>query len=145
MAYFILHRPQRRPLFLTNEYPPAIYGGAGVHVDYLSRELDNLMEVDVRAFGEQVLDAHNLEVRGFPVDTSRFGCPKNLHSIFGAVTRCVTFKASGIDADTRDPRLRKRFGQAGRKRAEEKFTWQAIAHATKQMYSDLIDAHQRTD
>ena len=39
-----------KTLFLTNEYPPAIYGGAGVHVDYLSRELAKLMEVDVRAF-----------------------------------------------------------------------------------------------
>ena len=28
-----------KALFLTNEYPPNVYGGAGVHVDYLSREL----------------------------------------------------------------------------------------------------------
>ena len=66
-----------KTLFLTNEYPPAIYGGAGVHVDYLSRELAKLMEVDVRAFGNQLMDAPNLTVRGFSVDTSKFGCPKN--------------------------------------------------------------------
>ena len=36
-----------KTLFLTNEYPPTIYGGAGVHVDYLSRELAKLMEVEV--------------------------------------------------------------------------------------------------
>jgi alpha-maltose-1-phosphate synthase len=40
-----------KSLFLTNEYPPSTYGGAGVHVEYLSRELASLMEVDVRAFG----------------------------------------------------------------------------------------------
>ena len=26
-------------LILTNEYPPNVYGGAGVHVEYLTREL----------------------------------------------------------------------------------------------------------
>src|ERR1700716_3314415 len=88
-----------KTLFLTNEYPPAIYGGAGVHVDYLRRELAKLMEVDVRAFGNQVMDATNLKVRGVPVDTSKLGCPKNLQSIFGAVRRCLDFNAAGIDAD----------------------------------------------
>jgi alpha-maltose-1-phosphate synthase len=28
-----------RIAFFTNEYPPNVYGGAGVHVEYLSREL----------------------------------------------------------------------------------------------------------
>ena len=42
-----------KALLLTNEYPPTIYGGAGVHVEYLSRELARLMEVEVRCFGNQ--------------------------------------------------------------------------------------------
>ena len=37
---------------LTKEYPPAIYGGAGVHVEYLVRELRALIDVDVHAFGD---------------------------------------------------------------------------------------------
>jgi starch synthase len=37
---------------LTNEYPPDIYGGAGVHVDFLVRELRRLIEVDVHCFGK---------------------------------------------------------------------------------------------
>ncbi|MGI1690457.1 glycogen synthase [Thermoanaerobacter uzonensis] len=49
----------------TNEYPPNIYGGAGVHVDYLVKELSKLMEVDVRCFGEQNYTADNLKVRGY--------------------------------------------------------------------------------
>ncbi|EMT39197.1 glycogen synthase (ADP-glucose) [Thermoanaerobacter thermohydrosulfuricus] len=49
----------------TNEYPPNIYGGAGVHVDYLVRELSKLMEVDVRCFGDQDYTADNLKVRGY--------------------------------------------------------------------------------
>ena len=40
-------------LILTNEYPPNVYGGAGVHVEYLTRELAKLIDVDVRTFGEQ--------------------------------------------------------------------------------------------
>jgi len=36
---------------LTREYPPDVYGGAGVHVDYLSRELAPLVDVGVRCFG----------------------------------------------------------------------------------------------
>src|SRR4051794_30797566 len=36
---------------LTREYPPAIYGGAGVHVDYLSRELRNLVDLSVLCMG----------------------------------------------------------------------------------------------
>src|SRR5260370_31390717 len=57
------------------------------------------MEVDVRALGNQVMDATNLKVRGFPVDTSKFGRAKILQSIFGAVRRCHDFNAAGIDAD----------------------------------------------
>jgi alpha-maltose-1-phosphate synthase len=36
---------------LTREYPPDVYGGAGVHVDFLVRELRRLAEVDVHCFG----------------------------------------------------------------------------------------------
>ena len=36
---------------LTREYPPDVYGGAGVHVDFLVRELRRLVEVDVHCFG----------------------------------------------------------------------------------------------
>jgi starch synthase len=37
---------------MTREYPPYVYGGAGVHVEYLSRELARLIEVEVHAWGE---------------------------------------------------------------------------------------------
>ena len=48
----------------TREYPPHVYGGAGVHVDYLSRELAEKIEVEVHCWGEQQSDAGNLHVRG---------------------------------------------------------------------------------
>jgi alpha-maltose-1-phosphate synthase len=36
---------------LTREYPPEVYGGAGVHVEYLGRDLRRLAEVRVHCFG----------------------------------------------------------------------------------------------
>ncbi|MEH1101427.1 glycogen synthase [Micromonospora sp. CPCC 205561] len=36
---------------LTREYPPEVYGGAGVHVEYLARELRRLANVRVHCFG----------------------------------------------------------------------------------------------
>ena len=86
-------------LFLTNEYPPHIYGGAGVHVGYLSRELAKSMPVEVRCFGDQNFKERNLQVRGFGLDASDFTCPKPLQSAFGAIRRCTDFNTTNIDAD----------------------------------------------
>jgi starch synthase len=38
---------------LTREYPPDVYGGAGVHIEYLTRELGRIdgLDVEVRCFG----------------------------------------------------------------------------------------------
>ena len=88
-----------KALFLTNEYPPNVYGGAGVHVDYLSRELAKRMEVEVRCFGDQKSREGNLTVRGFELNVDDFTCPKPLRSVFGAVRRCTDFNTANIDAD----------------------------------------------
>src|SRR5215470_7660952 len=48
----------------TREFPPQIYGGAGVHVDYLSRELAKEIIVEVHCWGPQNSDDGNLHVRG---------------------------------------------------------------------------------
>src|SRR3954469_6961762 len=41
-----------RAAILTREYPPDVYGGAGVHVDFLVRELRRLVDVEVHCMGE---------------------------------------------------------------------------------------------
>ena len=87
-----------KALILSNEYPPYNYGGAGVHVEYLSRELAKLMQVEVRCFGDQKVTETNLQVRGFGLDSSHYECPKTLVSGFGAVQRGLDFNSSGIDA-----------------------------------------------
>ena len=93
------YRRSLKVLFLTNEYPPHIYGGAGVHVGYLSRELAKSMPVEVRCFGDQNFEERNLKVRGFELATTKFTCPKPLQSVFGAVRRCTDFNTTNINAD----------------------------------------------
>nr|WP_206439665.1 glycogen synthase [Streptomyces scabichelini] len=67
---------------LTREYPPDVYGGAGVHVEFLARELRPLTDLDVHCWGEGVaggvvrhrpwssLDGANDALRTFSVDLS---------------------------------------------------------------------------
>lgn len=92
-----------KTLFLTNEYPPTIYGGAGVHVDYLSRELAKLMEVEVRCYGQERRelrrDTPTLKATGYGLDTASYTAPKPLHSVFGALQRCLDWNTERIDAD----------------------------------------------
>src|SRR3954468_16198548 len=42
-----------RVALFTREYPPDVYGGAGVHVDYLSRHLRRLVDLDVFCMGAE--------------------------------------------------------------------------------------------
>jgi len=94
-----VYAPRVKALLLTNEYPPHIYGGAGVHVEYLSRELAKLMPVDVRCFGDQNQVSGNLSAMGFGLVTDAYTCPKPLKSVFGALQRSLDFNTTNIDAD----------------------------------------------
>ncbi|MGI8667077.1 MAG: glycogen synthase [Jatrophihabitans sp.] len=40
-----------RAALISREYPPEVYGGAGVHVEFLAAELAKLIEVEVHCFG----------------------------------------------------------------------------------------------
>ena len=55
-------------VLLSNEYPPHVYGGAGVHVEYLSRELAFLERgnhtIEILCFGDQKGNGTNLRVHG---------------------------------------------------------------------------------
>ncbi len=78
-----------RVAILTNEFPPHIYGGAGVHVEYLTRELVGLngVDVDVYCFGDQNLLEGNLTVRGVEAGpASKVQDPRHA-KIFGTLSR----------------------------------------------------------
>ncbi|MDQ0939235.1 glycogen synthase [Streptomyces sp. V1I1] len=65
---------------LTREYPPDVYGGAGVHVEFLARELRALTDLEVHCWGEGAaegvlrhqalagLESANEALRTFSVD-----------------------------------------------------------------------------
>ena len=88
-----------RVLLLTNEYPPNFYGGAGVHVEYLSRELAKLTSVEVRTFGTEHLQQGRLRVQGFQADNTAFAAaPTTLASPLKALHTCLAF-GQEINAD----------------------------------------------
>jgi starch synthase len=63
---------------ISREYPPYVYGGAGVHVKNLARELSKMMQVEVRCFGDQKIEEKTLRVIGYngwqkPAHEDKFG------------------------------------------------------------------------
>ncbi|MGY8643296.1 MAG: glycogen synthase [Verrucomicrobiales bacterium] len=88
-----------KALLLTNEFPPEIYGGAGIHVQYLSRELAKLCDVEVRCFGDQDSPDTNPVALGFEANADDFTSPDALNSVFTSLQRCLDFNTKNIDAD----------------------------------------------
>lgn len=87
-------------LFFTREFPPYVYGGAGVHVEYLAAELAKLMEVEVRAFGDQNSTSNNLSVKGFPFDNPDFdNADDKLKAVFKTLSTGLLMNSEIIDAD----------------------------------------------
>ena len=78
---------------MTREYPPYVYGGAGVHVEYLSREMAKTIEVEVHAWG-----APPEEVKE-PTRPAGEGAPRNLEVYFeqpwDAITDGTTARFKG--------------------------------------------------
>ncbi|MBT8394106.1 MAG: glycogen synthase [Flavobacteriaceae bacterium] len=89
-----------KALFYTREFPPYVYGGAGVHVEYLASELAKLMELDVRSFGDQDEKDGNLSVKGFPYDNPVFDDTNDkLKAVLKTLSTCIHMNADEIDAD----------------------------------------------
>lgn len=89
-----------KALFFTREFPPYVYGGAGVHVEYLAAELAKLMEVEVRAFGDQDITAESLSVQGYPFDNSNFdNADEKLKAVFKTLSTGLLMNSDVIDAD----------------------------------------------
>ena len=89
-----------KALFYTREFPPYVYGGAGVHVEYLAGELAKLIEIDVRSFGDQDEKDGNLSVKGFPYDNPVFdNSNSKLQAVLKTLSTCIHMNADEIDAD----------------------------------------------
>jgi starch synthase len=91
---------QVRALLLTNEYPPHVYGGAGVHVEYLARELAQLTPVEVRTFGTEEYQQGSLRVHGLRNHkTLATAAPAQFASALQALNICTAFASQPVAAD----------------------------------------------
>ena len=89
-----------KTLFFTREFPPYVYGGAGVHVEYLAAELSKLMKVEIRSFGDQNTSEGNLTVKGFPYENPLFdSTDSKLKAVFQTLNTGLLMNTDFIDAD----------------------------------------------
>lgn len=87
-------------LLCTREFPPYVYGGAGVHVEYLAAELAKIMEIEVRTFGDQDLKFGNLTVKGYPFESTSFEqTDSKLKAVFQTLNTSILMNATSIDAN----------------------------------------------
>lgn len=84
----------------TNEFPPNIYGGAGVHIDFLSQELAKLGEVEVRCFGNQKEQLDTMNVLGIQSSLNQMEDDNNPHiKMFHNLSRNVEMSQHTLQAD----------------------------------------------
>jgi starch synthase len=86
-------------LQLTNEYPPFVYGGAGVHIDNLSKALSQFCQIEIRCFGDQQINKPNLTVKGYQNIAPGDYLTKSLNKIHDTLVRCIHFNSDNITAD----------------------------------------------
>lgn len=88
-----------RALILTNEFPPDVYGGAGVHVDELTRHLRGLVDLDIRTFGSRDEEADGWRVHGYPSAHDLASAEERLRPLLGALSRDLGMVADPVTAD----------------------------------------------
>jgi alpha-maltose-1-phosphate synthase len=104
-APFRLHgsggiQPLRKVCFITREYPPNVYGGAGVHIKHLARELSKGMDVEVRCFGDQDIRDGHLRVKGYQSwERMAQGQDKKFTSALSTFSTDLSIVRDPIDAD----------------------------------------------
>jgi glycogen synthase len=88
-----------RALILSNEFPPEIYGGAGVHVDELTRHLRPLIELDIRTFGTRSEQADGWRVRGYPPAHDVAHAEERLRPMLAALSRDLSMVVDPVGAE----------------------------------------------
>ena len=88
-----------KALILTNEYPPNVYGGAGMHVAELTRALRGRIALEVRAFGDQDETADGWRVHGYLPPADLPPGDENMRPAWQALGRDLAMAADPTDAD----------------------------------------------
>ena len=84
----------------TNEFPPNIYGGAGVHIDFLSQELAKLGQIEVRCFGDKQGATEKMQVQGIIASLTKMEDESNPHlKMFHNLSKNVEMAQATPQAD----------------------------------------------
>ena len=86
-------------LILTNEYPPSVYGGAGIHVGELTRALRGRIGLDIRTFGDQDVDEPGFRVRGYPPPHDLEPADERMRGAWAALSRDLAMAIDPVRAD----------------------------------------------
>jgi len=85
--------------FIAREYPPYVYGGAGVHLRYLARELSKIMDVEVRCFGDQDVK-ENVRVKGYqPWNKLKCVSEPKFNPVFDTFSTNLLMLCDNIDSE----------------------------------------------
>jgi starch synthase len=87
-------------VYMSREYPPEVYGGAGVHLEHLARAMARLARVEVLCFGDRPRETGNPGVTGYPYGDPVFDAnPEPAAKALAALHTCLRFNAAPIEAD----------------------------------------------
>ncbi|HET6819859.1 MAG TPA: glycogen synthase [Candidatus Limnocylindria bacterium] len=86
-------------LILTNEYPPSVYGGAGIHVSELTRALRGRIGLDIRTFGDQHEVDADFGVHGYGATVASDGADARMRPALTALARDLAMASDPIEAD----------------------------------------------
>jgi starch synthase len=86
-------------LILSNEYPPSVYGGAGIHVAELTRALSHRIGLDIRTFGDQNEERPGFRVRGYPPAHDLGGADARMRGAWAALSRDLAMAIDPVAAD----------------------------------------------
>ncbi len=88
-----------RILLLTNEFPPSVYGGAGMHVAELSRELRSRASLDIRTFGDHDIAEPGWRVKGYRVAHDLAPADERVRGAWDALSRDLAMAIDPVQAD----------------------------------------------
>jgi starch synthase len=90
---------QLAALILSNEFPPNVYGGAGIHVAELTRALRGRVALDIRTFGEHDEADDGWRVRGYAPTLDLAAADPRMRGAWSALSRDLAMAADPVTAD----------------------------------------------
>ncbi|MGD8374908.1 MAG: glycogen synthase [Acidobacteriota bacterium] len=89
-----------RVVYMAREYPPDVYGGAGVHLEHLAREMARLAQVEVKCFGDHPVTGDNPVILRYPHDGALFAAnPELSRDALATLQTGLRFAALPVAAD----------------------------------------------